>query len=294
MNINFFITLVISLLFLASVTHSEEKEQQSTLPEHTIASLCIEMGKKLDSINVDDCLQQNLLDSGKKTTQGRALAYKVYPPLRAKKPLGRVLLMGGIHGDEYSTYSILFKWMNKLNRHHSGLFHWTVVPALNPDGLLKDKSQRQNANGVDLNRNFPSRDWNQLAHEYWLNRTQKNPRRYPGPSAKSEPETQWFVDVIENFKPDVIIAVHAPYGLVDFDGGVSAPEHLGRLKLHLLGTYPGSLGRYAAKDSNIPVLTVELDSAGTMPSAAETSRIWVDIVRWLRKEVPNARKLKPV
>jgi protein MpaA len=124
-----------------------------------------------------------------------------------------------------------------------------------------------------------------------VNRTKKTPRRYPGPNANSEPETQWFVETIENFKPDVIIAVHAPYGLVDFDGDVSAPKQLGRLKLRLLGTYPGSLGRYAANDSNIPVLTVELASAGTMPSRSEISRIWVDIVRWLRKEVPNAKRL---
>ena len=276
-------TALLALLTFTASTHSER--------DRDIESLCVELGNKLGSVSTQDCLQQNLLDSGKNSAQGRPLAYKEYPPLASRKPLGKVLLMGGIHGDEYSTYSIMFKWMNTLNKYHSGLFHWTVIPCLNPDGLLRKKSQRQNANGVDLNRNFPSKDWDELALKYWEERTNKNPRRYPGPYAKSEMETQWLVEMINNFKPDIIIAVHAPYGLVDFDGEMPAPKRLGRLKLRLLGTYPGSLGRYAANDSNIPVVTVELASAGSMPSRQEISRIWVDLVRWLRKEVPNAKKL---
>ena len=33
--------------------------------------------------------------------------------------LGRVLLIGGIHGDEYSSVTIVFKWLSILDRHHS-------------------------------------------------------------------------------------------------------------------------------------------------------------------------------
>ena len=71
------------------------------------------------------------------------------------RPLGRILVIGGIHGDEYSSVSVVFKWMDILNIHHSGLFHWHFIPLSNPDGLLQPSSQRQNARGVDLNRNFP-------------------------------------------------------------------------------------------------------------------------------------------
>jgi protein MpaA len=260
--------------------------------EHSIDRLCSEIGSKLGSVSIADCQRQKLIHSGNHSQRGRALAFKEYPPLEERRPLGRVLLMGGIHGDEYSTTSIMFKWMDKLNQYHSGLFHWITIPCLNPDGLLKSKATRQNANGVDLNRNFPSKNWDSLALSYWEKRTKKNPRRYPGPYANSESETQWFVNVIDTFKPDVIIAVHAPYGLVDFDGKLTAPKKVGRLKLHLLGTYPGSLGGYAADDLNIPVVTIELASAGIMPSQQEISRMWIDMVRWLRKEVPKARKLK--
>jgi len=250
--------------------------------------LCKAIGSTLGSVSIEECERQNLTDSGQKSTKGQAIAYKIYPPLASKKTLGKVLLMGGIHGDEYSAISILFKWMNTLNKHHSGLFHWQVVPLLNPDGLLnRPKATRQNGAGVDLNRNFPSSDWDTLAIDYWENRTYKNPRRYPGKYAMSEPETQWFVDTINAFEPDVIIAVHAPHRLVDYDGPQRAPKKLGALQLRQLGTYPGSLGNYAGVDLNIPVVTVELASAGSMPSQREISTMWVDLVRWLVREVPK-------
>lgn len=259
----------------------------------SIDDLCREVGDKLASVSVNDCLQQSLLADQRSSQQQRPIPYKIYPPLKDKEPLGRVLLMGGIHGDEYSTVSIVFKWMDKLNQYHSGLFHWKTTPLLNPDGLLKPgRAQRQNGRGVDLNRNFPSKDWDALALNYWEKRTQKNPRRYPGPHANSEAETQWFVDTIREFQPDVIIAVHAPYGLVDYDGPQTAPQQLGSLKLWRLGTYPGSLGNYAGVDLGIPVVTIELASAGVMPSKGEISAMWIDLVRWLKREVPKQRVAK--
>jgi hypothetical protein len=130
----------------------------------SISDLCHEVGNKLASVSIKVCIEQKLISDGNRSNQQRLITYKTYPPLDDKKPLGRVLLMGGIHGDEYSTVSIVFKWMNTLDQYHSGLFHWKLTPLLNPDGLLKEKrSQRQNANGVDLNRNFPSKDWDVLA-----------------------------------------------------------------------------------------------------------------------------------
>lgn len=278
--------IIIPLILFYSPLYGENQSP-------SISDLCREVGNKLASVSIKDCLRQEMITDGHRSRQQRIIPYKVYPPLKTRIPLGRVLLMGGIHGDEYSTVSILFKWMDKLNQHHSGLFHWKVTPLLNPDGLLKEgRSQRQNARGVDINRNFPSKDWDELALKYWKNRTQKNPRRYPGPYANSEPETQWFVNTIEEFQPDVIIAVHAPYGLVDYDGPQTAPKKLGSLNLWRLGVYPGSLGNYAGVDLGIPVITVELASAGTMPSDREISHIWVDLVRWLKREIPKQKLAK--
>ena len=76
---------------------------------------------------------------------------------------------------------------------------------------------------------------------------------------------------------------------MDYDGPQTAPKKLGSLHLRRLGTYPGSLGNYAGVDLDIPVVTVELASAGSLPSSREVTRMWVDLVRWLKREVPKQR-----
>jgi len=249
--------------------------------------LCSRIGNKLGSVSRDECLGAGLTQSGGWSVEGSVILQRDYPRMPARTPLGRVLLIGGIHGDEYSSVSIVFKWISILNKFHSGLFEWRIVPLLNPDGLLRQRSQRMNARGVDLNRNFPSPNWDVESRDYWVRRTASNPRRYPGPEALSEPESRWFAQQMEEFSPDVIVSVHAPHSIVDFDGPAQAPEKLGSLHLKLLGTYPGSLGRYAGVHKEIPVVTIELPSAGSMPSSSEMRDIWVDLVRWLKKHVPE-------
>ena len=244
-------------------------------------SLCEAVGTKLGSVSIDDCLQHQLVHSAY-TINNRSLAYKDYEPFKNRESLGRVMIVGGIHGDEFSSISVTLKWMNILDKHHSGLFHWRFIPALNPDGLLSKKSQRQNANGVDLNRNFPTSDWEELAIPYWREITKNNPRRDPGITHTSELETQWLVGQIKEFNPDVIISMHAPYHLVDYDGPPTGPNNLGSLYLRTLGVFPGSLGNYVGLDLKKPIVTVELMSAGIMPAEQEINQMWSDLVRWLR------------
>lgn len=274
--------IYIFLFFQTAFLHSYAE----LTPE--VESECERIAGKLASINYSECADVGLQTTTGISVNGAPILIKEYPPLETRTPLAKVLLVGGIHGDEYSSVSIVFKWLNILNNHHSGLFHWRIVPLLNPDGLLQRKSARMNANGVDLNRNFPMLDWQTAAHSYWVNRTQKNPRRYPGEAALSEPESRWLVEEINAFRPDVIVAVHAPYGVIDFDGPKDGPYKLGRLYLNLLGTYPGSLGRYAGVQEQIPVVTIELPYAGIMPKPAEVSHIWRDLVSWLSRNIPVA------
>lgn len=257
---------------------------------------CKLIANKLSSVGYKECLSKNLDVSPGRSVNGLPILTKEYAPIGERKPLGRVLLIGGIHGDEYSSVSVIFKWLKTLDKHHSGLFHWRVTPLMNPDGLLKKKSTRTNANGVDLNRNFPTKDWKQKSKYYWEVRTGKNPRRYPGPEPLSEPESVWLYDEINEFNPDVIISVHAPYGIVDFDynGLTDAPNKLGRLHLNLLGTYPGSLGNFAGIQRRIPVLTLELKHAGIMPPPEELKNIWADMVTWLKQNLPVERSKEPV
>jgi hypothetical protein len=261
--------------------------------QNLVESECQRIGGKLGSVSIDDCRQLKLQVTGSFSNNDAPMLYKEYPPLPSRNPLGRVLLLGGVrgvhgvHGDEYSSVSIIFKWLKTLDEFHSGLFHWRVSPLVNPDGLLQDGSTRTNAKGVDINRNFPIPDWEDIALHYWINKTGRSERRYPGPYAVSEPETNWVVNEINAFKPDVIISVHAPHGVVDYDGPEDGPYKLGRLYLNLLGTYPGSLGNYSGLQRQIPVVTIELPYAGIMPTPQEIADIWRDLVRWLIDNVPQ-------
>lgn len=267
--------------------------KQITHRRISVDEICHEISKKLSHVLLSDCLGNGLVASGGVSVKGYPILIKEYPPLPNVKPLGRVLLIGGIHGDEYSAVSIVFKWINKLDKYHSGMFHWEVAPLVNPDGLLRKKSQRMNEHGVDLNRNFPTPDWKEKSNYYWVKMTRRNPRRYPGPTPLSEPESRWLAAYIKEFKPDVIVSVHAPYGILDFDGPSRPPKKLGYLYLNLLGTYPGSLGNYAGIQKSIPVVTIELPYAGIMPTESQISGVWADLIKWLRHDAKQPDILTP-
>jgi hypothetical protein len=250
----------------------------------SMESICQRISNKLASVSNRECTSLNLQHSGHHSVGGTPLLIKEYPPLGERRPQARILLVGGTHGDELASISIVFKWMHTLEQHHSGLFHWRVNPLMNPDGALQKKHSRTNANGVDLNRNFASPNGeSNAALEYWRDKTKGNERRYPGPYPLSEPETIWLYQEIRDFKPDVVIAVHAPYSLVDYDAPDrnNAPRQIGHLYKNLMGTYPGSLGNYAGIYLGVPVVTLELPHAGIMPSKQQISRLWTDLVRWL-------------
>ncbi len=266
----------------------KEAAPEVTADAKEILQTCERIAAKLGSVSLEDCTESSLRLSGARSTQGTPILVAEYPPLPPRKPLGRVLLFGGIHGDEFASVSIVYSWLETLDRNHSGLFHWRVAPLVNPDGLLRESSQRMNDRGVDLNRNFPSPDWELEAEDYWVRRTSRNPRRYPGQAPLSEPESRWLHQQIVTFRPDAIVAVHAPSHVIDYDGPPEAPERLGPLFLTRMGTYPGSLGRFAGVYLGLPVVTIELPSAGIMPSKDDQIRMWVDLVAWLRKNVPNA------
>lgn len=262
----------------------------NTQASPVVEQACKSISNKLGSVNFSACTHHKLSDTGHRSQLNKPLLLKEYPPLGSKKPQARILVLGGIHGDEYSSVSIAFKWMAKLDRYHSGLFHWKIIPLVNPDGLLRKKSRRTNGSGVDLNRNFSPGKNNTASLNYWKNKTYKDSRRYPGPKPLSEPETRLIVNLIEEFKPDAIVAIHAPYGILDFDGPHKAPGHLGPLHLKLLGTYPGSLGNYAGLQLGKPVITIELPYAGIMPTKNEISKIWVDLVSWLKRNVHSSEQ----
>ena len=247
---------------------------------------CKRLVPRLPRVSLEMCERSALVPTGAVSNKNFPILMRGFPPARMGSPGDkqiRVLLLGGIHGDELTAAAIVFHWMQWMDMPQAQAFHWHVAPVLNPDGLLARKPQRVNANGVDLNRNFPTPGWD--AERYWARKTHSNPRRYPGKSPLSEPESRWLHEEMERFQPDVIISVHAPFGVLDFDGPKNPPRRFGRLYLNQLGVYPGSLGNYGGMHKNIPVVTIELPNALAMPPPAEIRRIWRDMVSWIDRTV---------
>lgn len=136
------------------------------------------------------------------------------------------------------------------------------IPCLNPDGM--QLGQRTNANGVDLNRNFPTKNWGKNLGDNATCDDEKS-AYYGGISAGSEIETQFLIDTISEFKPQTILTLHAPYKVVNYDGPAKELAE----KISAIINYPveasigyptpGSFGTYAGVERQISTITLELD-----------------------------------
>ena len=130
-----------------------------------------------------------------------------------------------------------------------------MLPCLNKSGF--DKGSRVNANGVDLNRNFPTKNWE---------KTDKN-EFYGGDKPASESETKFLIDLINNYSPKIILTLHAPFKVVNYDGGEDAKkvaEDISKLIDYPVEgdigyPTPGSFGTWAGVERGISTITLELD-----------------------------------
>ncbi|WP_303783687.1 M14 family murein peptide amidase A [Azovibrio restrictus] len=279
--------LLTALLVLPAPAMAQARQDEAR-------SWCETLGKRLRSVDPQECRKLGLAPGPIRSVQGRPLMIRDVPPrpvqLSSLKGGGtvrpvRIFVIGGIHGDELTSVSVVFRWMEWLGETRASRHHWRIAPLSNPDGLLARPSRRTNGNGVDLNRNFPTPDWFTKAIPYWTQRTGKDPRRYPGKEPMSEPETRWLHGEIEQFRPDVIVSIHAPYGILDYDGPAQEPRRFGRLNLNRLGVYPGSLGNFGGVHKNIPVITIELPHATAMPSLHDQRQIWDDMLDWIARHI---------
>ncbi|MBC7416412.1 MAG: DUF2817 domain-containing protein [Herminiimonas sp.] len=283
----------------AALAKSGAAKPVATAPaRNDTAQWCARLSERLPGVTSASCQKQSLVATGARSRNGFPILIRRFSPPKsrdlknrdASHPPIRILLLGGIHGDELTASAIVFQWMKMIPNGAAQNFAWNVVPVLNPDGLLAARPLRVNANGIDLNRNFPTPNWSVEAPRYWVKETGSDPRRFPGKVPLSEPETRWVNDEMQRFKPQVIISVHAPFGVLDFDGPAPAPRRFGRLVLNPVGVYPGSLGNYSGKFKNVPVITIELPNALAMPTDAEAQKIWLDMLDWL---VQNTGKPAP-
>jgi len=141
------------------------------------------------------------------------------------------LVVGNVHGDEPGGFAVV-----RLLRHWrppAGVALW-LVRSFNPDGTAAHT--RQNARGVDLNRNFPF---------HWHSLGPPGSRYYAGPRPLSEPESRIEHSLILRIRPRLSIWFHQPYDVTDQSGGDARIERrfarLSGLPLRRLPRYPGSI-----------------------------------------------------
>jgi protein MpaA len=167
------------------------------------------------------------------SVQGRPIrVVRVGDPAAPRK----VLVVGCIHGDEPAGRAIV-DLLRAGGAAPPGA-ELLLVRNLNPDGL--QRRTRQNAHGVDLNRNS-SQGRRFLGGP--------GARYYAGPRAFSEPETRAIRALILRERPAVTIWYHQPFGLVDRpevgdDALTRAYASLSGLPARQLAPRPGSMSRW--------------------------------------------------
>jgi len=201
-------------------------------------------------------------------------------PLEVWRPRDRckLLIHAGIHGEEPETTFALSRALRLLPEPSQ---HCAVVLAANPDGLIR--GTRGNARGVDLNRNFPTRDWqpDPVKHRSTLD----DPRDVvlsPGSGPGSEVETRALIDLIAELQPETVIALHAPLACIDDPTqGPLARWLAGQTGLPLVPDIgyptPGSFGTWGA-EQNITVVTYEFPLTTTDALVSEHVPVLAELI----------------
>lgn len=196
-------------------------------------------------------------------------------PLRAFLPAqdGPVagLLTAAQHGEEADTAQLVRRLLERIPAAET---RWAVIPVLNPDGLLA--GTRQNAAGVDLNRNFPASTWEPdetftyppgIDSELRVFENRTN-RSSPGAHAGSEPETRALIALIERLDPPIVVDLHSPLELIFARGDVPS-DVIGELvrsaglsaQDEFEGHCPGAFDDWLY-ERGTPVLVYEIEHAG--------------------------------
>lgn len=166
----------------------------------------------------------------------------------------KVLILGGVHGDEIEGVWCSQFLLHELLKNFSWKIDLSLIPMMNPEGVLL--RTRTNSRGVDLNRNLPTKDWSPEI---------KTERYHPGPSPCSELENQVLAQFINEEKPQLIISLHSWHPMLNINGDCRAvAEKIAQMTQYKIDDNigyptPGCLGTYAGIERNSPTLTYEIE-----------------------------------
>jgi protein MpaA len=205
---------------------------------------------------LDDVLTTVQYRVGGRSVKNRLIEYEIqgYGP-------DCTLILATIHGNE-DAGTPLVRYLSQYLQNHRELLRGRtviIVPQANPDGRIN--RTRENARGVDLNRNFQA--------ENRINNAEN------GRWALSEPEAFVIEKILKQYNPNKIVSLHQPLACVDYDGPAEAlaqsMAELCPLPVKKLGTRPGSLGAYTGESLGIPTITFEMTPGD---SNLSTEALW--------------------
>jgi murein peptide amidase A len=178
------------------------------------------------------------------SVQGRPIrAYELGDPDSKVK----AVVLGAIHGDEHAGIRLV-RLLKETHRIQD-VDLW-LVPTVNPDGAAHNR--RQNAHGVDLNRNWPVK-WARLPAPY-----------YSGRRALSEPETRAFKRFLNRVDPRFVVSFHQPLHGVGrdrerpaFQRRLASGLHLPRKAFNCTGVCHGTMTEWFNRRHDGTAITVE-------------------------------------
>lgn len=191
------------------------------------------------------------------------------------------LILAGTHGDENAAIATLSGALrtlpDKLRRHH-------VVLAVNPDGC--QLGLRANANGVDLNRNFPAANWQSGETVYrWNSMTEdRDVKLSTGAHPGSEPETAALCALIHQLKPRWVVSWHEPLACIDDPHHIAVGEwlaqHMALPHVSSVGyDTPGSFGSWC-NDLGLPCVTAEMPVISVDEATETYLDVMTNLLRW--------------
>jgi murein peptide amidase A len=210
----------------------------------------------------------------------------IYLPTESFLPNApRTLVVAGIHGEEAETTTLLSRALRQLPQEQS--IQTAVILCANPDGLVT--GCRGNAQGVDLNRNFPCSSWSaEPVYSRWTIHESRSVAYSPGAAPASESEVRALLNVIAQLQIQRIISLHSPLGNIDVDVHLddSPGSDLGPWLSQATGlplvqnqgyTVTGTLGQWGI-ENHIEVITWEFARCSMEELSEQYGTILLDIV----------------
>lgn len=178
------------------------------------------------------------------------------------------MYVGAIHGNESSSSGLLQQWVAELEAHPDRLKgkNIVVVPTINPDGVAA--GTRTNSRGVNLNRNFPTDNW-----ERTIDDTDGVHKNGGGKKPLSEPEAKALASLTQQYRPRLMLSFHAIGSVISGDPGEISATYAAKYA-SMVGyrdatanvgdvfeySITGAYEQWAYEEQGIPNMVVELDS----------------------------------